>query len=181
MGHLTLHTEVAGRESPATLSVVLLHGFTNHNGAWQQIAEDLQQEFRVILIDLPGHGRSPAPDGDYTFNNCVQDVLRTIDTLCQDSSPDLIGYSMGGRIALGVALQARHRIRKLVLESASPGIEAVKSRAERRRRDHELAKRIEAITLASFIDEWERMPLFATQRRPECSSTGASAHDQVTE
>lgn len=77
---------------------------------------------------------------------------------------DLVGYSMGGRIALHQALRVGNRVRRLVLESASPGLATNEEREARRRADDELAARILDDGVEAFVDTWERLPLFATQR-----------------
>jgi 2-succinyl-6-hydroxy-2,4-cyclohexadiene-1-carboxylate synthase len=73
----------------------------------------------------------------------------------------LLGYSMGGRVALRVALRSPDRVRRLVLESVSPGIADAADRAERRRIDDERAREIET-DLPGFLRQWYRMPLFAS-------------------
>lgn len=78
---------------------------------------------------------------------------------------DLIGYSMGGRIALHQALRAPDRVRRLVLESASPGLETEAERSARRRADSQLAASLEAEGVERFVDRWEALPLFASQAR----------------
>jgi 2-succinyl-6-hydroxy-2,4-cyclohexadiene-1-carboxylate synthase len=74
---------------------------------------------------------------------------------------DLVGYSMGGRVALHFALQHPQRVRTLLLESASPGIEDASARAERAASDDALAERIVRQGIPAFVDEWEHQPLLA--------------------
>lgn len=78
---------------------------------------------------------------------------------------DLVGYSMGGRLALHQALRAGDRVRRLVLESASPGLATEEERAARRGADEALALRIVDEGVEAFVDAWEALPLFETQRR----------------
>jgi 2-succinyl-6-hydroxy-2,4-cyclohexadiene-1-carboxylate synthase len=78
---------------------------------------------------------------------------------------DLLGYSLGGRVALHLALEAPQRVGKLVLESASPGIADPDERAARVAADEALAARIERDGVAKFVAYWEEVPLFASQRR----------------
>lgn len=113
-------------------------------------------------MDLPGHGtRGEVTGGGVTLSHAlavVDEVTAGLDRF------DLIGYSMGGRVALHVALARGDRIRRLVLESASPGLERKAERAERIALDEELAARIERGGVAAFVDTWSSRPLFASQK-----------------
>ncbi|HEY8394287.1 MAG TPA: 2-succinyl-6-hydroxy-2,4-cyclohexadiene-1-carboxylate synthase [Thermaerobacter sp.] len=145
--------------------IVLLHGFTGSTATWEAQREALARLGPVIAVDLVGHGRSGAPAGvdRYRMERCVADLLTLFDRLGLRRLR-LVGYSMGGRVALHVALAAPERIGALVLESASPGIADPAARAERRRQDEALAARIEREGIEAFVRYWESLPLFATQR-----------------
>jgi 2-succinyl-6-hydroxy-2,4-cyclohexadiene-1-carboxylate synthase len=156
---MILHAESSGDGPPVTL----LHGFTAHGGAWDEIRARLEPRFRVLTVDLPGHGRSPAPPRGYDFAACAADVVATMRAHRQTPGA-LLGYSMGGRIALAAALRAADAIDRLILESASPGLAAAEDRADRRAADAALARRIEAENWAGFIDRWLAQPLFRTLR-----------------
>ena len=80
---------------------------------------------------------------------------------------DLVGYSMGGRLALQYTARFPNHVRRLVLESASPGLEGAGERAARREGDEALAARIEDRGIPDFVSEWEAMPLFESQFRME--------------
>ena len=114
------------------------------------------------MVDLPGHGTR----GEVTGRSVtLSHALAAVDEVTADLDRfDLIGYSMGGRIALHVALAHGDRVRRLVLESASPGLERKVQRAERIALDEELAKRIERGGVAAFVDTWSSRPLFASQQ-----------------
>lgn len=146
--------------------IVLLHGFTGSTATWEAQREALARLGPVIAVDLVGHGRSGAPASvdRYRMERCVADLLHLFDRLGL-RRVRLVGYSMGGRVALHVALAAPDRIGALVLESASPGIADPGERAERRRQDEALAARIEREGIEAFVRYWESLPLFATQRR----------------
>lgn len=113
-------------------------------------------------MDLPGHGenRGRADPDAFTLDT----TLHGIEAVAPDEY-DLVGYSMGGRIALHQALRSPDRMRRLVLESASPGLASDAERAARRRADEELAARILEEGVECFVDGWEALPLFETQRR----------------
>jgi 2-succinyl-6-hydroxy-2,4-cyclohexadiene-1-carboxylate synthase len=141
--------------SPVTTPIVALHGFSNTGRAWDAVAERLGEP--LLAPDLRGHGtaadrRPVAPDA------CVADVLT--------AAPErfvLAGYSMGGRVALRVALAHSDRVQALVLIGATPGIADPVEREGRAREDEELALRIGDSTIEAFADRWARNPLFKGQ------------------
>jgi 2-succinyl-6-hydroxy-2,4-cyclohexadiene-1-carboxylate synthase len=92
----------------------------------------------------------------------VADLLALLDHLGLERT-DLLGYSLGGRLALQFAVAAPDRLRRLVLESASPGLEGAAERRRRQADDAALADRIERDGLEAFVEFWERLPLFASQ------------------
>jgi 2-succinyl-6-hydroxy-2,4-cyclohexadiene-1-carboxylate synthase len=138
-------------------NVVLLHGFGGTHRAWDGVASRLDRtRYRVLAFDLPGHGEAAIREGPVTFDSCVRHVLARAPerfTLC--------GYSMGGRIALQVALCAPERVQSLLLISTSPGIEDRRRRRTRRESDARLADRLERVPYEAFIAYWRSQPLFA--------------------
>jgi 2-succinyl-6-hydroxy-2,4-cyclohexadiene-1-carboxylate synthase len=158
---LTYHLEIDGEGEP----LVMLHGFTGSSASWQGVADALAARRRLIRVDLPGHGRTPAPnDARCRFTRVVEDIALIIEQAA-GAPAHVLGYSMGGRLALAVALAHPDHVRTLTLESASPGLHSEEARAERRLADALLADRIIDGGIAAFVDEWERMPLFASQAR----------------
>lgn len=153
--------------------LLLLHGFTGSAAAWEPFRKPWAR-FTRIAVDLLGHGGSPAPPdpGRYRIERSVADVLAVLDRV-GIARTAVLGYSMGGRVALRLALAAPERVAALVLESASPGIEDARERARRARSDHELAARLERDGLEAFVDYWEGLPLFASQRRLPASERRA--------
>ena len=146
------------------VQAVLLHGFTGSSRSWGDPVIDAmrQQGILPIALDLPGHGpRAEAPSRGFTLDDAIAAVdakTRNLDHY------DLIGYSMGGRIALHVALARPDRVRKLVLESASPGLSSNAERIERREGDSQLATSIEREGIANFVERWEKLAIFASQK-----------------
>lgn len=145
--------------------LILLHGFTGSAASWFSINDDLAQDHRVVAIDLIGHGGSEAPVDltHYAFEQAVDDLAEIA------SQPGInraawLGYSMGGRLALGLALRHPKRVAALILESAAPGIRDEDARIERRAADEALARRIEEIGMEAFVAEWERLPPWDSQR-----------------
>ena len=137
--------------------LVLLHGFGGTNRAWEGVIAALPPErYRPLALDLPGHGvyaDSPRP---ITFAGCVDHVL----TLAPERFV-LCGYSMGGRIALHVALAAPERVTRLLLIGVNPGIEEPAERGARRQADDLLATRLEREPYEQFIESWRTQSLFA--------------------
>jgi 2-succinyl-6-hydroxy-2,4-cyclohexadiene-1-carboxylate synthase len=157
---ITLHIEQTGAGPP----LLLLHGFTGSSATWSWHATHFAPHFRVIALDLIGHGSSDAPPDPerYRMERCVEDVLAALDALGV-ARANLLGYSMGGRVALHLAVAAPARISALVLESSSPGIADLAERRARIAADEALADAIEREGLEVFVDRWERLPLFASQ------------------
>lgn len=164
-GHSYCYTQHAATAPTLSLPpLVLLHGFTGSGANWQSVLPMLSAARPVITIDLLGHGQTDAPHDParYSMAASAQDV---VDLLAQIAPGpfDLLGYSMGGRLALYIAVTYPHLINKLILESASPGLATAAERAARIQSDEALAARIEEDGIPAFVDYWERIPLFASQ------------------
>ena len=156
-----LSVRTAG-EGPATL---LLHGFTGSSTTWDPHVARFKRHMKTIAVDLVGHGDSDAPKDPerYRMEFCVEHLLAVLDQLGLDAV-DLIGYSMGGRVALHLAITAPGRIRSIVLESSSPGIADPTERQARVVADDSLADYVERKGIDAFVDRWENQPLFESQR-----------------
>jgi 2-succinyl-6-hydroxy-2,4-cyclohexadiene-1-carboxylate synthase len=155
-----LNIETAGAGPP----LVLLHGFTGDAAGWEPHVAYFARHFCVLAIDLLGHGSSDAPaDSDrYHMERSTADLLAVLDRLGL-SRASVLGYSMGGRLALCLTATAPERVSALVLESASPGVRDPVERQARSARDGRLADSIERDGVPVFVDHWERLPIFATQ------------------
>jgi len=148
--------------------VVLAHGFTGSSASWPDgILEGLASTGpRAVAVDLPGHGARTEEEGPGAFTlEAALAVLGSATT----GRMDLVAYSMGGRIALHFAARFPERVRRLVLESASPGLERARERAWRRAEDESLALRIERHGVAAFVADWSSRPVIrsARSRPPE--------------
>ncbi|GCF08564.1 2-succinyl-6-hydroxy-2,4-cyclohexadiene-1-carboxylate synthase [Dictyobacter arantiisoli] len=156
------HGDPTGR--PA---LVFIHGFTGCAANWEPFLTDFaQQGMRVVALDMLGHGNSDAPEDPrrYAMEHCQADIIAALQVLgIAAGEAILIGYSMGGRIALYTALAGYFRA--LVLESVSPGLSTAEEREQRCRSDVALANCIDEFGLEAFVDYWERRPLFDTQSR----------------
>lgn len=138
-------------------SLVLLHGFSGTRHAWDGVVAQLRRErYLPLALDLPGHGDASEAQAPITFDSCVADVLA--------QSPErfaLCGYSLGGRVALHVALTAPERVTRLILVSSSAGIADADERALRSAADRRLADELERAPFDEFIERWRTQPLFA--------------------
>jgi 2-succinyl-6-hydroxy-2,4-cyclohexadiene-1-carboxylate synthase len=160
-----LNYEVSGERR--SRAVLFLHGFMGSSADWRDVIAALGERAFCIAVDLPGHGSSLGlPPETYTIEGATRAVIDTLDRL-EVERPTVVGYSMGGRLALFLALRYPERCAGLFLESASPGLESEEERASRRAADEEKAKRLESGDFKEFLLEWYRQPLFATLARDE--------------
>lgn len=150
-------------EGPA---ILWLHGFTGSHRSWEEITPQFSPHFQCVSVDILGHGDSDAPsDGErYRMDMVVSSLHRLMGELGHTSYA-CVGYSMGGRTGLSLAVRYPHAVHKLVAESASPGLEVQAERVGRQMADDQLADRIESQGTEAFVAEWEQHALFATQTR----------------
>lgn len=136
----------------------MLHGFGGTRHAWDGVAAAIDGErYRSLAVDLPGHGTA-AGVRPVTFDSCVAHVLALAPPRFA-----LAGYSMGGRVALHVALAVPQRITRLGLVSTTAGIEDESERAARRASDEALARLLESEPYDAFIERWRGQALFADE------------------
>ena len=146
--------------------LLLLHGFTQDRRAWNGVRDGLRRIGPTVAVDLIGHGASPKPDdvAAYRPEACLgqlDDVLAAL----RLPRAWWVGYSMGGRVALQMAVHRRERVEGLVLASTTAGIPELEVRAERIRADRVLADRIGGWGIEAFVDFWMELPLFEGLRR----------------
>lgn len=167
-----LTTEIRGTKVSYSLTnehaaetFVFLHGFTGSTKTWKAVIEQLPKNIRCLAVDLLGHGdtTSPIESTRYQIQQQVLDLHELFVSLGMTNFT-LLGYSMGGRVALAYALEYPDTVKRLILESASPGLKTSQERQDRMEADEKLAKRIEVEGLPSFIDFWEDIPLFHSQK-----------------
>jgi 2-succinyl-6-hydroxy-2,4-cyclohexadiene-1-carboxylate synthase len=128
--------------------VAFLPGFAQRGDAWEPVAERVGQSYRSVCIDF----------GSWSFDQRLYEIASRV-----DDGDAVVGYSMGGRLALRAALRRPARFGALVLVGASPGIEDEGERLARKRADEELADWVEQHTIEEFTERWEAQPVFATQ------------------
>jgi 2-succinyl-6-hydroxy-2,4-cyclohexadiene-1-carboxylate synthase len=138
-------------------NLVLLHGFTHTGASWDQVVAALPQRYRPVAPDIRGHGAASAVR-PVSLGAVVDDV-----SAAATGPFELVGYSMGGRIALHVALAEAGRVERLVLIGASPGIADPAARAERRAGDARLAGEVERMTIEDFAQRWAQTAVLADQ------------------
>ncbi len=134
--------------------VVLIHGFTQSGPTWEPVAVRLARVHTVITVDAPGHGGSAAVDADL---GAGAELIGAA-----GGRAAYVGYSMGGRFALHLALARPDLVSRLVLISTNAGIDDPDVRADRRRADDLLADRIGRDGVEAFVRWWLSRPLFAT-------------------
>jgi 2-succinyl-6-hydroxy-2,4-cyclohexadiene-1-carboxylate synthase len=146
--------------------LVLLHGFTGSAGSWSLQLDGWAARHRIIAPDLLGHGGSEAPaePDRYALGAQASDLADLVELL-EAAPADVVGYSMGARLALVLTLQHPEVVGRLILESPSAGVADAVARAQRRDADEALAREIERLGIEAFVERWERMPLFATHDR----------------
>lgn len=162
MNGVRYHVEVTGKGFP----LVLLHGFTGDSTTWTTFSKKWCQERQVIVIDIIGHGKTDSPTDvkRYDMLSVVEDVKKILESL-GISKTDMLGYSMGGRLALSFAIQYPECIRQLILESSSPGLESEKERMNRRENDEKICRFIEEQGIEKFVEYWGNIPLFSSQKK----------------
>ncbi len=152
-----LHRAFDGR-GPDRL--VLVHGFTQTLRSWDRLAIPLADTFQVVRVDLPGHGGSGGVEMSF------EDTAAAIGEA--GGRATYVGYSLGGRLCLRLAIDRPDLVQSLVLVGASPGLADADERATRRAADDDLAADIERIGTAAFLERWLAQPMFATlEPQPE--------------
>ncbi|MBV9606198.1 MAG: alpha/beta fold hydrolase [Solirubrobacterales bacterium] len=140
-----------------TRDVVFLHGFTHTGASWDPVVAALGESYRSLAPDIRGHGTASEREPVI-----LAAVLGDLAGLAPERFT-LVGYSMGGRIALHAALAFGGRIERLVLIGASPGLADPVERGARRAADEKLADEIEGSSIEEFAERWARTPVLAGQ------------------
>lgn len=146
--------------------IVFLHGFMGAGADWREICELLAEEYYCVCPDLPGHGANIADDLGAQLT--IAQLAIDLGALCAElglHEPVVVGYSLGGRVALSIALQFPSLMRALVLESASPGVEGALQRESRSATDDARAAALLAGGVPAFTKSWYSAPLFQSLHR----------------
>ena len=147
------------RQKPIAL---FLHGFMGSCEDFKEIASLLEENFCCLLIDLPGHGNTEVDrDACYQMSEVARGIIELLTQLAIEQC-FLVGYSMGGRLALYLAIHFPRYFAKVVLESASPGLETQAARDIRNEQDLKLVNKLETTDFSLFLHQWYSKPLFTS-------------------
>jgi 2-succinyl-6-hydroxy-2,4-cyclohexadiene-1-carboxylate synthase len=156
-----IHFKTYGtKQKPA---LIFLHGFMGSGEDWEEIISYMHRDYYCITADLPGHGHSldlKALGDVWSFNKLSQ-RLDALFSFLNLSAVNLVGYSMGGRIAIYYTNKYKSRVNRLVIESASPGLKLKNERENRLKNDRRLAETLRITNLVQFISDWYDQPVFA--------------------
>jgi 2-succinyl-6-hydroxy-2,4-cyclohexadiene-1-carboxylate synthase len=144
--------------------LLLLHGFTGTAAGWRRDASWAGIEHKVLAPDLPGHGARDSPPDAFGLLEAAEDLREILDVHAV-SRASVIGYSMGGRLALHLAVAHPERVGRLVLVGVSPGIVDPAGRAARLEEDAAWVRLLREGGTGAFLDEWLARPLFDSLRR----------------
>lgn len=160
-GDVTYAVEITGNGEP----LLLLHGFTGNRETWNFLVPLLRDRYTLIMVDIIGHGETVSPNNVqcYEMEQVAKDFKHILDEL-KLAKAHILGYSMGGRLALAFACLYPDYVQTLILESASPGLNSEEERESRRTNDAKLAKQILDHGIETFVDKWENIALFASQK-----------------
>jgi 2-succinyl-6-hydroxy-2,4-cyclohexadiene-1-carboxylate synthase len=137
--------------------LVALHGFTQTSSSMAPLTSILAENRTVVALDLPGHGTSTAVSAD------LEETASLVVEAAGGEAFDLVGYSLGGRVALHVACLSPPGLRSTTAISASLGIPDAALRADRLARDVAMADALERDgDVEGFVTRWLANPLFAT-------------------
>ncbi len=159
-----LNYQISGnKKNPA---LVFLHGFMGSGADWQSVIEKLSLSYFCITIDLSGHGNSSisANPAQCSFSEEAERIVKVFDKLGIKKCC-LMGYSMGGRLAFHLMLYYPDYFRKVIIESATPGLATSKERVNRQAHDENIAQELENTNLAVFLNRWYNQPLFHSLKR----------------
>jgi 2-succinyl-6-hydroxy-2,4-cyclohexadiene-1-carboxylate synthase len=159
---VTYYVNVMGEGEP----LLFLHGFTGNHETWLEVAKTLSKQYMCIMPDIIGHGNTDHPNRSERYS--VEEVSNDLSNILQAlnvSKVNLLGYSMGGRLALSFAILKPKNVKTLILESASPGLQDESERNKRILQDTKLADMITDKGIQHFVEYWEKLSLFESQNK----------------
>ncbi|MEB3119917.1 MAG: 2-succinyl-6-hydroxy-2,4-cyclohexadiene-1-carboxylate synthase [Snowella sp.] len=146
--------------------LLFLHGFMGDCQEFDNILPYFWDDFYYLVIDLPGHGQTEVTGDDSNYG-MEKTAIALIDFLdhFQLSKIGLIGYSMGGRLALYLALHFPEKFSHLILESASPGLQSAIARKKRIEYDSQWIEKLKNENFSDVLSEWYQQSLFNSLRK----------------
>jgi 2-succinyl-6-hydroxy-2,4-cyclohexadiene-1-carboxylate synthase len=141
-------------------TLLLLHGFSGSSHSWDGLRPELESRYEVLSPDIIGHGDAPVST-DLALYHIEAEAARIAATITEPVH--VLGYSMGARLALTIAVHYPDKVKSLILESATAGLKTEAERQERIQSDNALADKIEANGIEWFAEYWGSLPLWANQ------------------
>jgi len=159
---ISINIEDAGKRE-SDIALLFIHGFTGSGEDWYNI-KDSFPGMRLLLVDLPGHGMSDSTSDlkYYTQDNLVR-MIEDIRENLELKKLILVGYSLGGRLALSYAAIFPENLYKLIVESGQPGLTSEDDRTGRVKEDEELADYIAKNEIDNFVDFWMSKDIFRSE------------------
>ncbi len=141
--------------------ILFLHGFTGSCEDWSFLFSSINSKYFPIAIDLPGHGKTIVPNNPENYSaQAYSDIIKAVLDYFKITKVILVGYSMGGRVALTFTTKYKNRVLGLVLESSTAGIADKSEREIRIETDSRLADKLRNEGIDSFINYWLDLPFF---------------------
>jgi 2-succinyl-6-hydroxy-2,4-cyclohexadiene-1-carboxylate synthase len=151
----------------------MLHGWLGSSHDWDEVLKFISKQFIPITIDLPGHGQSPPfSEDELSFEKISSEIIQLYDRIRSEQlleeNPILVGYSMGGRVALQLAMQYPTYFKGVALIAAHTGISSVELRSKRGLEDDRRAAELTTMPWHEFLENWYGLPIFSSlQRKPD--------------
>ena len=167
--------------SGGAIPVVLLHGFTRSGASWRDVAATLPADRSVYALDLPGHGQSPIHETHalITIEDCITGIQEFLDRR-GIARVHLVGYSLGGRVALRYTLAHPGHVETLTLISAAAGLEDAAERSRRAAADEALASSLLDRGLEQFLEDWSTQPILARGPAADARAEPDARRDRYT-
>jgi len=156
-----LHYKIEGSGIP----LILIHGFTGTNKSFDKLSNFLKQYFKIIKLDMIGHGLSMDKDiKSYSFLQSIRYIEKIIKEL-HLKKVNILGYSLGGRLAMQFSIINQHKINKMILCSSSFGIKNKSERISRIKSDEKIITLLRNNNLEKFVNYWEAIPLWESEKK----------------
>jgi 2-succinyl-6-hydroxy-2,4-cyclohexadiene-1-carboxylate synthase len=162
--------------------LLLLHGFTGSKRTWAPFIPLWSKRFQTIAVDIIGHGETDSPENVIPYT--MPEMAVALKVLLNEhgiQKTNVLGYSMGGRLALYLAMKHPETVDALLLESASPGLAIPMEKDARLRQDGALADEILKNGIHAFVDKWEKVPLFKSQEQLSCSARKQVRNERLSQ